>query len=147
MIQCTFENENKASLRHVVVDVLVLRRKQILLVKRVGKLLEGGKWGLIGGFLERDENCEQGVAREVSEETGYDVSNIKLLKINDSPNRPNEDRQNVAFVYVCQAGDKKGDGDWESEEQRWFDLDKLPNKKEVAFDHFENIQYYLKRKK
>ncbi len=147
MINCTFENGNKASLRHVIVDALVLKGNQILMVKRVGKLLEGGKWAIVGGFVDRDETCQQAVVREIREETGYEVSDVKLLKINDNPDRPHEDRQNVAFVYVCKAGDKEGEGDWESDEVKWFDLDKLPPKEEVAFDHFEDIEFYLKHKK
>lgn len=147
MIKCTFENGNEASLRHVIVDALVLNGdNQILLVKRVGKLLEGGKWALPGGFVDRDETCEQAAKREVLEETGYKISDIKLLKINDNPDRPHEDRQNVAFVYTCMAGDKMSEGDWESDEQKWFDLDNLPKEEEVAFDHFGDIRFYLEHK-
>ncbi len=43
MIGCTFENGNHASLRHVVVDNLVLQGDRILLVKRAPALIEGGK--------------------------------------------------------------------------------------------------------
>lgn len=144
MINCTFENGNKNSLRHAVVDNLVLKDGKILLVKRTGKILEGNKWGLVAGFVERDETLEEAAKREIMEETGWEVKDIKLLKINDSPNRPKEDRQNIAFVYTCEAIKKSGDADWESEEQRWFDLSALPDKGEFAFDHFEDIEFYLK---
>jgi hypothetical protein len=50
MITCYFEDGNKALLRHTVVDVLVLNDKnELLMVKRTAKLVEGGKWGIIGG--------------------------------------------------------------------------------------------------
>ena len=55
MLTCTFEDGNKNSLRHVVVDTIVCKDGKVLLVKRIGKLLEGGKWGLVGGFVERDD--------------------------------------------------------------------------------------------
>ena len=71
MINCEFENGNKASLRHVVVDNLVLKDGKILLVKRTGKLLEGGKWGLAGGYVDRDETVKEAAKREILEETGY----------------------------------------------------------------------------
>lgn len=144
MIECTFEDGGKGLLRHVVVDSLVIKEGKILLVKRINKLLEGGKWGLVGGFLNRDETIEEGVKREVFEETGWRVENLKLLKINDSPNRPHEDRQNVAMVYVCDAIKQEGKPDWESERIEWFELTKLPSPEEIAFDHYENIQFYLK---
>ena len=85
MITCTFEDLGIGNLRHVVVDVLVLKNKEILLTKRAEGLLEAGKWGLIGGLLDRDETIEEGAKREVFEETGWRVKNLKLLKIIDNP--------------------------------------------------------------
>jgi 8-oxo-dGTP diphosphatase len=144
MISCTFEDFGTGSLRHVVVDALVLKNKEILLTKRAEGLLEAGKWGLIGGFLDRDETIEEGTKREVFEETGWRVKNLKLIKIIDNPNRPHEGgRQNVAMVFVCEATKQEGEPDWESEKIQWFGLDRLPKKETIAFDHYEAIQFYL----
>lgn len=73
MINCQFENGNKASLRHVTVDSIVLNenRDSILLVKRAPHLSNPNKYALPGGFLGRDENTETAAKREVLEETGY----------------------------------------------------------------------------
>lgn len=130
-------------LRHVTVDCLVLKEGKILLAKRSGRLLEGNKWCLIGGFVERGENLAQAAEREVMEETGWKITNLKLLRIKDSPNRPKEDRQNISFVYVCDAVEKTGQKDNESETVEWFDFNKLPNKEDFAFDHFDDIEFYL----
>lgn len=147
MIKCTFENNGRDSLRHAVIDALVLNSKnEVLMVKRVNKFLEGGKWALIGGFVERDETLSEAVAREIREESGWEVADVRLLRIVDNPNRPNEDRQNISFVYTCQAVRKTGEADAESTEQKWFKLNKLPPKKQIAFDHFEDIKFYLKKK-
>lgn len=142
MIGCTFENGNDAALRHAVVDNLVLQGDQILLVKRAPQLMEGGKWGLVGGFVDRDETIRQAVAREVMEETGYEVTDITLFRIVDTPDRPGEDRQNIAFVHLCVAGAQTGKPDWESTEVRWFPLAALPDEREFAFDHYSNIRLY-----
>lgn len=143
MINCEFENGDKASLRHVVVDNLVLKDGKILLVKRTGKLLEGGKWGLVGGYVDRDETVKEAARREILEETGYEAEKIALLRIVDAPNRPAEDRQNIAFVHFCDALEKIGVPDNESDGQVWFDLSALPPKEEFAFDHFSDIELYL----
>ena len=111
MLTCIFEDGGKASLRHAIVDTLVLKDGKLLLVKRTGKLLEGGKWALVGGFVDRDETLAQAAAREVMEETGWTVKDMTLLRINDSPSRPHEDRQNVAFVFFCTAVEKSGEAD------------------------------------
>ncbi|MES2971090.1 MAG: NUDIX hydrolase [Patescibacteria group bacterium] len=142
MITCVFEDGGKGKLRHVVADTIVLKDDKILMVKRSPNLLEGGKWGLIGGYAERDETIVGTVGREVMEETGWAVENITLLAIVDNPDRANEDRQNVVFVYFCDATKKVGEADDESEEVKWFVLDKLPSKEQIAFDHAEHIELY-----
>ena len=135
-------------MRHVTVDALVFNQKeQILLIKRNMKLSEGGKWALPGGYADRDETLIEGAAREIMEETGWKVKNIELLRIVDSPNRPKEDRQNIAFFYTAEAVEKTGEPDWESDDVKWFDLSYLPTETEMAFDHLENIRFYLEQSK
>ena len=146
MIKCAFEDGHEVQLRHIVVDAIVLRENEILLVKRAPHLSNGGKYGLIGGFMDRDENLETTLKREVLEETGYKVGKPQLIFIIDNPNRKNEDRQNVVFAYVVEALEKVGEADDESTEVRWFDFDNLPKEDEFAFDHYEQIQLYLKHK-
>ncbi|HEX8932049.1 MAG TPA: NUDIX hydrolase, partial [Patescibacteria group bacterium] len=112
MIHCTFENGNKTSLRHAVVDIIVLKDNQVLLIKRSPKISEGGKWAIIGGFVDRDETLTEAATREVFEETGYRIKNLSLLTIRDNPHRPREDRQNIAFVFFCTALEQEGEMDW-----------------------------------
>lgn len=141
---CKWEDGNDALLRHATVDTLVLKEDKILLIKRTGKLLEGGKWGLLGGFVERDENLKEAVAREVLEESGYKVKNIRLLTVRDNPDRPMEDRQNISFVFLCEALEKVGESDWEVDDQKWFGFTEIPIEELIAFDHYKNIELYKK---
>ena len=142
MLTCIFEDDNKASLRHVVVDSIVLKDDKVLLVKRTSKLLEGGKWALVGGFVDRDETIAEAAKREILEETGWEVKDLQLMMVVDNPNRPNEDRQNVSFKYFCNAVKKTGEPDWESDDQQWFSLDQLPPKEQIAFDHYSDLELY-----
>lgn len=148
MLKCSFENGNTTSLRHVVIDTIVLNsiQTQVLLVLRSAGILEAGKWALIGGYVERDETLIEAVKREVKEETGYEITPPKLFKIIDSPNRPHEDRQNISCIYVCQALEKTGTADWESTQQKWFDLETLPSPAEFAFDHGDALTSWLATK-
>ncbi len=143
MINCTFENGNKASLRHVVVDTIVITNGKILLVKRAAHLSNGGKWAIVGGFVDRDETCEQAARRELKEEAGLDAKSIKFIKINDNPDRKNEDRQNIAIIYEIQAEGEPKRQESEVDEAKWFPLDALPNEADFAFDHFEIIKDFL----
>jgi ADP-ribose pyrophosphatase YjhB (NUDIX family) len=148
MIKCFFENGDESSLRHAVVNVLIFKDNRVLLGRRSEKIIEGGKWGLPGGFVDRGETLKGAVEREAFEETGYRVANINLLTVVDDPNRPNDaDRQNIAFVFLCEAGGKEGDQDWEVIDQKWFSFDELPKKEEIAFDHYQFIKLYLGYKK
>lgn len=149
MIECAFENGIKINLRHVTVTVLALDKNQILLVKRTPKISEGEKYALPGGFLERDETPDQGALRELREETGYQASSLTLFRINSSPNRKGEDRQNVDFIFLAQSLTKVSQHDQEETEIKWFNLDSVPDKGKMAFDHLKNIELlkeYLKGK-
>jgi ADP-ribose pyrophosphatase YjhB (NUDIX family) len=149
MITCLFEKSDKpAHLRHAVVDGLIVKDKQILLVKRGGPVwyLEVGKWAMPGGFIEQNETCIQAAIREVREETGYDCQVIRLFQINDNPHRPAEsNRQNISFIYLMAPIKKVSGIDHEIQETKWFDLDKLPPPENIAFDHWQTIKKYLEK--
>jgi mutator protein MutT len=146
MIKCTFEDGVSAILRHVVVDAIAINSKnQILLVKRAEHVFRGGKWGLPGGYLDRDERIKDAVVREVKEETNLKAKIIKLFKVVDNPNRREEERQNVCFVYIVSATGKPKPQESEVSQVKWFDLDKLPPEEDFAFDHLEIITSYLSK--
>jgi ADP-ribose pyrophosphatase YjhB (NUDIX family) len=143
MITCTFEHGSRASLRHVVVHAIVERDGALLLVKRAPHLSEGGKWGLPGGFLDRDERLVDGVLRELREETGWTGEVRGLLRINSRPDRPREDLQNVAFDFVIAPLTRVGEPDHESSAVDWVPIDRLPPLESLAFDHGETVRRYL----
>ena len=144
MITCAFENGNKASLRHVVVHAIVEMKGKLLLVKRVGDLLETGKWSLPSGYLDRDGTAGQGVVRELYEETGWESEIISLFRINSRPDRPKEDRQNVSLDFLVKPLAKTGTPDGENSKIEWIPIEKLLPMSEFAFDHGESIGKYLK---
>lgn len=148
MITCFFENNDKVNLRHVTVGAIVVKGGKVLLGKRgtfKGKpILESGKWSLIGGFMERNESTTEAIRREVMEESGLTLKNIQLLRINDNPNRPKEDRQNVDFIFFGEADKQTETSDEEVKELKWFSLDELPEKVSLAFDHGDDLELYIK---
>lgn len=148
MITCIFENGNKTSLRHITVNAIIIKDNKVLLGKRGmlnGKpILESGKWGLLGGFFSRDENLVQAVKREVMEESGWEIDNVQLFRINDSPKRPKEDRQNVDMIFFAKGIKQVKTSDEEVKKLKWFDLDKLPPKDLFAFDHGEDLELFIK---
>lgn len=146
MIICTFEKGYEAKLRHLVVHALVEKDNGILLVKRTGDLLESGKWGLPGGYLDRDETAAQGALRELYEETGWKGEIVTLFRINTIPNRPHEDRQNVSFDFIIRPLQKVGNPDAESSKVEFISFEKLYAKDQLAFDHGDTIELYRRHR-
>jgi 8-oxo-dGTP diphosphatase len=145
MISCTFEDGGTGKLRHTVIDAIIVNdRDEILLEKRADFLIEGGKWALVGGFIDHNENAHDTVKREVLEETGWDVSVGELLFIKDSPHRPDNGRQNISLVFLCTPIKKIGEPDEESTDVQWFPLTALPDAKLLAFDHLEILSLFRK---
>ncbi|KKW12935.1 MAG: NUDIX hydrolase [Candidatus Gottesmanbacteria bacterium GW2011_GWB1_49_7] len=147
MITCTFEKGHQAKLRHVVVHAIVEMDGKLLLEKRTGDLLESGKWSLPAGFLNRDETAAQCIVREVKEETGWESEVISLFRINTNPNRPHEDRQNIAIEFLVKPIKKTGEPDHESSKVEWIPIEKLIPLDEFAFDHGQTIGLYLTYRK
>lgn len=145
MIKCKFENDNRANLRHVSVDALVINNNQILLVKRAKHLINPNKYALPGGFLDRGETLKEAITREIEEETGYKCKKLTLFRINDDPQRKNEPRQNVEFTFLAEVGQKVKEPEDETSEALWFDLNNLPPEDKFAFDHYEGIKLYKRK--
>jgi ADP-ribose pyrophosphatase YjhB (NUDIX family) len=144
MIKCILENGHETSFRHVTVGSIVVNEKQeVLLIKRAPTLSRGNKYSIPGGFLDRDENLEEGTLRELKEETGYDGKIEVLFQINDSPKRPKEDRQNVDFIFITKV--IKGEMTLNNEVTNihWFAKNDLPKEEDFAFDHRAIILRYF----
>ncbi len=68
-----------------VAVVIATLKEKILLVHRANAPLQG-YWAPPAGYIEIDETLEEGAAREVQEETGYQVAIDKLLQVHSRPN-------------------------------------------------------------
>jgi 8-oxo-dGTP diphosphatase len=146
MITCFFENGKTPplGLRHVTVGAIAVNvKQQVILVRRTDNLHNGGKYTIPGGFLDRNEDTKQAALRELEEETGLKGEIISLFKINDNPNRPKEDRQNVDFIYIVKIIGGKEKISNETDRIQWFDKESLPKEDEFAFDHRDIILEYL----
>ncbi|MFQ5611614.1 MAG: NUDIX domain-containing protein [Anaerolineae bacterium] len=68
-----------------VAVVLARQGQKLLLVQRANAPL-AGYWAPPAGYIEIDETLEEGAAREVREETGYEVEIERLLGVYSRPN-------------------------------------------------------------
>ncbi|OHB25522.1 MAG: hypothetical protein A2X84_10185 [Desulfuromonadaceae bacterium GWC2_58_13] len=114
---------------HPCVIVLVRRGNEVLLVRKAEWVK--GRYGLVAGFLDRGECLEEAVTREVLEETGIRVRNIRYV---GSQSWPFPSQLMAGFVADYDGGEIRVE-EKELEDARWFavtDLPVLPPKRSIA---------------
>lgn len=107
-----------------VAGIVVNKGGQVLVIQR----RDNGHWEPPGGVLELDEQFEEGVRREVREETGMDVHVERLTGV-----YKNLTVGVVALVFRCIP---LGDPDPDSAEAaaiRWADLTEIPDLMDPAY--------------
>ena len=82
---------------HVHVDAIVRRGDQILIMKRAMGAMTGA-WYFPGGSLEGSESPEEGARREICEETGLDIEDLRLFRVWHY--RQDESTPAVGITYV-----------------------------------------------
>jgi ADP-ribose pyrophosphatase YjhB (NUDIX family) len=92
--------------------------------------------------LDRDETLAEGILRELREETGWEGRVVSLLRINSRPDRPHEDRQNIAVDFIIEPLDKRGEPDADSTDVQWIPIDRVLSL-DLAFDHMDSVRSYL----
>ncbi len=105
---------------HPCIIVLVRRGDEFLLVRNVS--WPADRFSLVAGFLDVGESLEECVQREVREETGIEVTNIRYV---GSQNWPFPSQQMIGFIADYSSGEIHPDG-VEVAEARWFTKQTLP---------------------
>jgi len=105
---------------HPAVIVLVKDGDRCLLARKAG--WAPGRYALVAGFVDNGESLEGAVAREVKEEVGVDVEDVRYV---GSQNWPFPSQLMVGFVARHAGGAITIDQD-ELEDARWFPAGGLP---------------------
>ena len=86
---------------NIRVTGILIDDEDLLLVKQ--KVSDKRNWSLPGGKLEQGETIEQGINREMKEETGLDVEIIRLLYLCDV-SASNNTLLHISFLLKRVAG-------------------------------------------
>jgi NAD+ diphosphatase len=105
---------------HPAVIVLVRDGERCLLARKAG--WAPGRYALVAGFVDNGESLEGAVVREVKEEVGVDVKDVRYV---GSQNWPFPSQLMVGFVATYAGGEITADPE-ELEDARWFPCDSLP---------------------
>lgn len=105
---------------HPCVIVLIHRPGEVLLARKAE--WPEGRYGLVAGFVDCGECFEEAVTREIAEETGLRVRDIRYI---GSQCWPFPSQVMAGFVAAWEGGEVVVDPK-ELEDARWFALDALP---------------------
>jgi 8-oxo-dGTP diphosphatase len=89
----------------VGVGGVVIQDGRALLIRR-GREPLAGQWSIPGGTLELGETINEGVCRELHEETGLEVRVLELIEVFERIFRDSSKRPQYHFVildYLCEA--------------------------------------------
>jgi len=128
----------------VTCDCVVFRLEdgvwKTLLIER-GNEPYKGCWAIPGGFLNMDENAEQGALRELEEETGLRLPHaIQFGAFSEVGRDPRERTISIAYYTVTEEKEVRGCDD--AAKAQWFPIDQMPP---LAFDHDEMFKKALER--
>ena len=127
----------------VTADSVVIaneKEPKALLIQRGNEPFKG-QWALPGGFLNMDETTEQCAVRELEEETGLKVTEIKQIGAYSKVDRDPRGRTiTVAYLAIIDKVENvKGLDD--AAKAQWFPISNLPK---LAFDHEEIMRDAIK---
>ncbi|MFP7478054.1 NUDIX hydrolase [Terribacillus saccharophilus] len=125
----------------VVAGAFVLNDANELLLQ---KRKDNGEWGLPGGFMEMGESTEETAQREVFEETGLQLGELRLFRVYSGPeyDKTFANGDQVALVQVLYSC--KGftgvviRSNNESADNRFFSMNALPH--ELFQEHVSLIR-------
>ena len=128
----------------VCVDIIVICRKSdktfLLLIERKYPPFKNCR-ALPGGFVEMDETLEQSAIRELYEETGIKLKQLKQFAAYGDPGRDPRGRT-VSIIYYTflkeQYSPTAGD---DAKNSQWYPIEQLP---QLAFDHEKIIADFVK---
>lgn len=107
-----------------VAGVVVNSTGQVLVIRR----RDNGHWEPPGGVLELDESFDDGVRREVLEETGVHVTVDRITGV-----YKNLQRGIVALVFRCTPLSEPDGDSAEAVDVRWADPADVPNLMDPAY--------------
>src|SRR5690606_31129394 len=111
----------------VGIGVFVFKDGKFLMLKRQGSH-GSGSWSVPGGHLEFGESFADTAKREVLEETGLEIKNIRFGAVtNDIFLAENKHYANVWMLSDWESGEEKIMEPNKATDIAWFDFDTLPS--------------------
>lgn len=125
--------ENKETHPRVGVGILILKDGKVLLGKRKGSH-GAGEYAFPGGHLEYMESYTACALREIAEECGIEVENIRFQYLANIKHYAPRHYVHIGLVADWKSGEPQVLESEKLESWDWYDLDALPQPMFVACD-------------
>ena len=99
--------------------VVMDERGHVLLLKHVFRM--GSGWGIPGGFLEKGEQPDEAIRRELREEVGLELETVKIVMV-----RTLKKSKHLEIIFRCRSRGVASPRSTEIKSASWFALDRLP---------------------
>jgi 8-oxo-dGTP diphosphatase len=119
------------------VDIIIELEGSIVLIERKNPPLG---WALPGGFVDYGETLEAAAIREAREETGLEITSLRLVGCYSDPAR--DPRQHTITTVFAASGKGTPAAADDAADIALFPPDRLPQK--LCFDHRTILDDYLK---
>lgn len=122
----------------LAVDCIILIDGRVLLIHRRNP---PHGWALPGGFVEYGETVEDAVRREMKEETGLDLQDLRQFRVYSDPAR--DPRGHVVSVVFTARGVGRPKAGDDADRYRLIDLNDIPEG-DLVFDHAQILKEFQK---
>lgn len=131
------ENEIKDKMVRVSLTVIFNNENKILLLKRSEKTNWCPDcWALVGGKIEKNETPEQGLVREVKEETQINLTKYKIKKIIKIDNV-------LEYLYLSKVDNDFVELNGEHSDYGWYTLEEIKKLDNVVPELINYIKYVI----
>lgn len=110
----------------VGVGVMILKDGKVLLGKRKGQGVGAGHYAWPGGHLEYMESFEECARREVLEETGMEIQNVRFCRLVNFKEYAPKHYVDIGLIADWKSGEPRVTEPDKVEEWKWYDLDAVP---------------------
>ncbi len=119
----------------VGIGVMIVKDGKILLGKRKGKHA-AGEYALPGGHFEYMESIVESAKREVMEETGMEIDNVRFLLLFNTKRYAPKHYIDIGLVADWKSGEPQTLEPEKCDGWKWYDIDVLPSPTFETMDKF-----------
>lgn len=101
-----------------VAVIITNREGKVLLLEHLWR--PGSGWGIPGGFINHGEQPENGVRREIREETGIELENLRMVRVRTID-------RHIEMLFRAESDDRAEVKSREIKSVGWFDPEEMPD--------------------